>query len=336
MKKKLSTLLVVLFMVCSLVVGCSLKNEGEEGNNEESVVANVVALKGPTGMGMVKMIDDENEDDAENYTFSIVNSVDEITPKIVNKEIDIAAVPANLASVLYNNTNGEIVTLGINTLGVLYIVENGNSVNSIEDLKGKTIYTSGKGATPEYSLNYILEENGIDKTKDVTIEFKSEHTECLAALINDKNGIALLPQPFVTTALSKNENLRVALDLTKEWENINKDSDESSSLLTGVLVARKEFVEKYPNKVKGFLEEYKKSVDFTNTNIDEAAKLIDENGIVTEAVAKKAIPDCNITFISGNEMKEKLSGYLNVLYKANPKSIGGNMPGEDFYYDSKE
>ncbi|MDR1784307.1 MAG: ABC transporter substrate-binding protein, partial [Endomicrobium sp.] len=202
----------------------------------------------------------------------------------------------------------------------------------IEDLRGKTIYSSGKGATPEYSLDYILKSNGIDPTKDVNIEYKSEHTECLAAVLNDENGIALLPQPFVTTALMKNKNLRVALDLTKEWEKINKNNDEKSSLVTGVLVARREFVDKYPEKVKNFLEEYKESVDFTNNNIEAAAKLIGENEIVKEEVAKKAIPECNITYIDNTEMQNKLSGYLKVLYDANPKSIGGKLPSEDFYY----
>lgn len=325
MKKKLSMLLVFVFII-SLIAGCSSKGKAEEAN----VVAKVVALKGPTGMGIVKMISDENAKEEKDYEISIVNSVDEITPKIVNGEIDIAAVPANLASVLYNNTDGGVVTLAINTLGVLYVVENGNSINSIEDLRGKTIYSSGKGATPEYSFNYILEQSGIDPNKDVTVEYKSEHTECLAALLNDEDGIAVLPQPFVTTALSKNENLRVALDLTEEWEALADDND--STLLTGVVVARKEFVENYPQKVADFLENYKASVEFTNENIDEAAKLIDENGIVAEAIAKKAIPECNITYIDGKDMEVKLSEYLKVLYDANPKSVGGKLPDEAFYY----
>ncbi|MBE6053834.1 MAG: ABC transporter substrate-binding protein [Clostridium sartagoforme] len=329
MKQKLTIFLLIALMITSLA-GCSSQSQNKTVQEEPSVVAKVTALKGPTGMGMVKMISDENSKDEKDYEFVIANSIDEITPKLINKEIDIAAVPANLSSILYNNTNGEVVTLAINTLGVLYIVENGNSINTIEDLKGKTIYSSGKGATPEYSLNYILEENGINPTEDVNIEYKSEHTECLAALLNDEDGIALLPQPFVTTALSKSENLRVALDLTAEWEDLNKNN--GGTLLTGVVVARKEFVDNYPEKVATFLEEYKESVDFTNNNLDEAAKLIEENGIVPEAVALKAVPECNITLIIGNEMKEKLSAYLQVLYDANPESVGGKMPDEAFYY----
>ena len=333
MRKKISTLLLISLIISSLS-GCVMTSSKNQ-KKEEEVAVKITALKGPTGMGIAKMISDEKNKEDKKYDINIANSIDEITPKLVNKEIDIAAVPSNLASILYNNNGGEIKTLAVNTLGVLYIVENGNTVNNLEDLKGKTIYSSGKGATPEYALNYVLKENGINPDKDLKIEYKSEHTECLSALLNDKNGIALLPQPFVTIALTKNENLRVAVDLTKEWDALNKDKKDGSALITGVVVARKEFIDKYPQKVKNFLEEYKKSVDFTNNNIEEASKLIGENGIVQAEVAKMAIPKCNITFIDGKDMKDKLSGYLKVLYDANQKSVGGKMPSDDFYYIEK-
>lgn len=333
MRKKISILLLISLIISSLS-GCVMTSS-KNHKKEEEVAVKITALKGPTGMGIAKMISDEKNKEDKKYDINIANSIDEITPKLVNKEIDIATVPSNLASILYNNNGGEIKTLAVNTLGVLYIVENGNTVNNLEDLKGKTIYSSGKGATPEYALNYVLKENGINPDKDLKIEYKSEHTECLSALLNDKNGIALLPQPFVTIALTKNENLRVALDLTKEWDALNKDKKDGSALITGVVVARKEFIDKYPQKVKSFLEEYKKSVDFTNNNIEEASKLIGENGIVQAEVAKMAIPKCNITFIDGKEMKDKLSGYLKVLYDANQKSVGGKMPSDDFYYIEK-
>lgn len=333
MRKKISTLLLISLIISSLS-GCVMTSSKNQ-KKEEEVAVKITALKGPTGMGIAKMISDEKNKEDKKYDINIANSIDEITPKLVNKEIYIVAVPSNLASILYNNNGGEIKTLAVNTLGVLYIVENGNTVNNLEDLKGKTIYSSGKGATPEYALNYVLKENGINPDKDLKIEYKSEHTECLSALLNDKNGIALLPQPFVTIALTKNENLRVALDLTKEWDALNKDKKDGSALITGVVVARKEFIDKYPQKVKNFLEEYKKSVDFTNNNIEEASKLIGENGIVQAEVAKMAIPKCNITFIDGKDMKDKLSGYLKVLYDANQKSVGGKMPSDDFYYIEK-
>lgn len=291
-------------------------------SNPDSI--SVTALKGPTAMGMVKMMEDANA----SYQFHIAASVDEVTPALVQGNTDIAAVPANLASVLYNNTNGDMEVLAINTLGVLYIVENGTTIQSVADLKGKTIYASGKGATPEYALNYILSSNGIDPQNDVTIDWKSEHTECLAALTNSENGIALLPQPFVTVAQTKIPTLNVALDLTKEWDKL----DNSSALLTSVIVAKKSFIESNPDAVNEFLAQYKESVSYVNENVEDAAALVGKYGIVEEAVAKNAIPACNITYIDGNEMKEKLSGYLQTLYEQNPAAVGGTLPADDFYY----
>ena len=286
----------------------------------------VAALKGPTAMGLVWLMDNAIGE------FTLAASADEVTPKLVQGELDIAAVPANLASVLYNNTEGQIQVLAVNTLGVLYIVESGDTVHSVEDLRGKTIYSSGKGSTPEYALQYMLSQNGIDPETDVTIEWKSEHSECVAALAAEENAIAMLPQPFVTTAQMKNENIRVALDLTEEWEKLSSTSEEKATLITGVVVARKEFCEEHPQAVEEFLSAYEKSVDFAKNDVDGAAALIGQYDIVPEAVAKKALPYCNITFIKGSEMKEKLSSYLNTLFAQNPKAIGGAMPGDDFYY----
>ncbi len=287
----------------------------------------VAALKGPTAMGMTKLMSD---DETENYPyeFTIAAAVDEISPMIAQGTVDIACVPANLGAVLYSKTEGKVQTLAVNTLGVLYIVENGESVNTVADLKGKTIYSAGKGATPEYALNFILTSNGLDVEKDVNIEWKSEHAECLAALLADENSVAMLPQPFVTTAQAKNEGVRVALDLNNEWDNLGV----ASSLLTGIVIARKDFVEQNPDAVKEFLSRYKDSVDYVNGNIDEAAALIEKYDIVPAAVAKKAIPECNIVCITGEEMKTKLSGYLQVLFDQLPQSVGGAMPADDFYF----
>lgn len=297
---------------------------------EAELAANVGALKGPTAMGMVKLMEDQANNDKLNFT--IAASADEITPKLVQGELDIAAVPANLASVLYNNTEGKIQVLAVNTLGVLYIVESGNTVQSVEDLRGKTIYSSGKGSTPEYALAYMLKQNGIDPENDVTIEWKSEHSECVAALAAEENAIAMLPQPFVTTAQTKNENIRVALDLTEEWEKLSSNGDEKATLITGVVVARREFAEQNPEAVNAFLAAYEESVNYVTGNTDEAAALVGKYDIVPEAVAKLALPKCNITFIAGEEMKTALSGYLQTLFDQNPKAIGGVMPGDDFYY----
>ena len=294
--------------------------------------ATVAALKGPTAMGMVKMMSDDAASDSPLYDFNIYASADEITPKLVQGELDIAAVPANLASVLYNNTEGQVQVLAINTLGVLYIVEDGDTVQSVEDLKGKTIFASGKGSTPEYALNYMLTQNGIDPETDVTIEWKSEHSECVASLAATENAIAMLPQPFVTTAQAQSENLRVALDLTEEWDALQADSETPSTLVTGVVVARTAFAEEHPEVVSAFLDRYQESVDYVNSNVEEAAQLVGQYEIVTAEVAQKALPECNIVFIEGDEMKEKLSGYLSVLFEQNPQSVGGALPDDAFYF----
>ncbi len=306
----------------------------EEVSSEPAVTAKVAALKGPTSMGMVKMMADQKDAKEKNYEFTIGSSPDEIAPKFLKGEFDIVALPSNLASILYNKSQGKVQVLAINTLGILYLMENGDSVKSIEDLKGKTVYSSGKGAVPEYAFNYILKANGLNPDTDLRVEYKSEHTEALAALLNDKSGLAVLPQPFATVASLKNKDLRTALDLSKEWDKASKNA--KSTMITGVVVVNKDFAAKYPEKIKKFMADYKASIDYTNTNVDDAAKLIEENNIVPAAVAKKAIPQCNITYIDGSDMKDKLSGYLQVLFEANPKSIGGKMPADDFYYVQKK
>ncbi len=289
----------------------------------------VAALKGPTAMGLVKlMADDEAQ---HRYSFTIAGSADEITPKLVKGDLQIAAVPANLASVLYNNTQGGVQVLAINTLGVLYIVENGDDIHTVEDLRGKTILSAGKGATPEYALNFMLEQNGLDPEKDVTIDFKSEHSECAAILNTKDKAIAMLPQPFVTAAQMKNDQIRVALDLNREWAQAQENP---ASLITGVVVARADFVKQNPQAVRDFLTAYKASVDYVTDpqNIEPASDLVAKYDIVSAAIAQRAIPQCNITLITGEELRARLSGYLSILHDQNPKAVGGAIPGEDFYF----
>ena len=317
----------------------------EEIPAEEAVTARVAALKGPTAMGLVKLMDQFGVVEAPqseplvqdvsanggSYTFMLAGAADEVTPSLIKGDLDMACVPANLASVLYNKTEGEIVTLAVNTLGVIYIVENGNAVQSMADLAGKTVVAAGKGSTPEYALRYLLTENGIDPDTDVTIDWKSEHAECVAALASGAATIALLPQPFVTVAQTKIEGLRMALDLTAEWDAL----DNGSGMITGVVVARKSFVEEHPAAVAAFLEDYAESVNWVNSNNADAAQLISEYGIIEAApVAQKALPYCNIVCITGEEMGVKLSGYLQMLFEAEPTAVGGKLPGDDFYYNA--
>lgn len=297
--------------------------EPADETDTDSSVMKIGALKGPTAMGMAQLLDDEN------YEFSLAASPDEIVPMIVQGQVDVAAVPSNLASVLYQKTDKNVSVLAVNTLGVLYLVENGDSIQSVDDLKGKTIYASGKGATPEYALNSVLKSNGLDPEKDVTIEYKSEHAEVVAALAEDQTAVGLLPQPFVTTALMKNDKLKVALNLNKLWED---SMDDGSKLVTGVVIANNEFVQDHADKVNDFMDAYKESVDFVNSDTEAAAQIIGDHDIIAKEVAQKAIPDCSIVFIEGDEMKTMLSGYLATLDDQNPEIIGGQLPDDAFYY----
>lgn len=357
LKKKLFALGLSLAMVLSLTA-CGQKTaeseqpeepaqteepatETPDGTETDTAHFRIAALKGPTAMGLVELMslsDMANEmmEGKENvvstgntYDFTLAGSADEVTPALIKGELDMACVPANLAAVLYGKTNGAVEVLAVNTLGVLYIVENGETVQSMADLKGQTIVAAGKGSTPEYALRYLLTENGIDPDKDVTIDWKSEHSECVAALASGQASIALLPQPFVTVAQNKIEGLRMALDLTAEWDKL----DNGSALITGVIVARRDVVETNSAAVEAFLEDYADSVAWVNGNNADAAQLIAEYGIIEAApVAEMALPYCNIVCITGSEMKDKLSGYLQVLADAEPSSVGGTLPGDDFYY----
>lgn len=324
MKKSLAILLSTLLLF-AVLAGCAQP----AAPKEEDVTIRLGGLTGPTTMGMVKLLKDNQEKKSANaYDFTIAGSADELTPKLVKGELDIVAVPANLASVLYNNTEGAVQLLAVNTLGVLYLLEQGETVQSLADLKGRTIFATGKGSTPEYVLKYLLSQNGLDPDKDVTIEWKAEPAEIVALLPETQNAVAMLPQPYVTVARSQLDNLRVAIDLNQVWDELDNDS----TLITGVLVVRTEFAEKHPEQIAKFLTEYQASTEYVNQEVETAATLVEEFVGVKAPIAKQAIPYCNITFLSGAEMKTAMTGYLEVLYDQNPKSIGGAMPEDGFYY----
>ena len=278
-------------------------------------------------MGLVTLLEDsKNGKTANTYVSTMCAAADEVTAALVNGDADIALLPANAAAALFNKAGGFSV-VGINTLGVLYVVENGDSVQSVEDLAGKTVCLTGKGTTPEYTLRYLLAAYGIED--QVNMEFKSEPSEVVTAMSEDVAVIGLLPQPFVTAALAQNENLRIALDLNSEWDSVS----ETGAMVTGVTVVRSEILQKYPENVKRFLEEAAKGVDAVNDDPETAAKLIEALGIVAKApIAQKAIPYCNLVCITGSGMKDMLSGYLQTLFDQNPKAVGGAMPADEFYY----
>ena len=320
---KFLSILLVVFLLSASLMACA--------EPEDDTVIRVAGMTGPTGIGLVKMMND-NENN-EKYSFELKAKADEIIPLLVKGELDIAALPSNAAATVFNKNGEFIQVLAINTLGVLSILEKGDSVKSVADLRGKTILVpaSGKGATPEYALNYVLTKNGLDPQTDVTIEWKSEVTEIIGALKNGTATIAMLPQPAATTAKMKVEGLNTVLDLNDEWNKIGGDS----KLVTGVIVARKEFVEEHPEAVKEFLKAYEESTKYANENIAETAKLVAKYKIADEAVALESVPYCNITYIAGNEMKTALSAYLKTLYDENPASVGGKMPSDALYYVEK-
>lgn len=340
MRKTVKTLVSIVAIVALLgsFTGCSLNitkpSEGLEAKDNKTLVR-VTALKGPTGMGMVKLMENNKNGTAlNNYEIELAGAPDEIVGQLTSGSVDIAAVPTNLASVLYNKTKGNIQMVAINTLGVLYILERGETIQAVEDLKGKTLKNVGQGSTPEFAINYILEQNGIVPGKDITIDYLSEHSQTAALLTSKKIDLAVVPEPFVTSILMKNDDIRIALDITKEWKDISKNAgDQATELAMGCIVVRKAFAEENKQALNDFLKEYEESTSYVNENVDEASKLVAENGIIAEAaLAKKAIPNCNIVYIDGDEMKRNIIPYFNVLFKADPKSIGGKMPDEDFYY----
>ena len=306
--------------------------ETTAADSADDVVIRVGGLKGPTTMGLVKLIDDDaNGTSANDYEFTMVTAADELTALVAGGKVDIALLPANVASVLYNKTNGNVAVIDINTLGVLYLVSGDSSINTIDQLKGKTVYLPGKGTTPDYSLRYVLSAAGLSE-EDVTLEFKSEAAEVASVLAENPDAIGLLPQPFVTAAMAQNDKLAMVMDLAELWDSFQPE-EGASRLVTGVTIVNKAFLEENSGLVDTFLAEHEASIAFTETDLDAAAELIAAQGIVGKApIAKKALPYCNVEFVSGEEMKEALSGYLNVLFEQNPASVGGALPDDAFYY----
>ena len=290
----------------------------------------IAGLKGPTTMGLVNLLDMEQQGTAAlDYDLQLYGTADEIVPGLIKGELDMAAIPANLAAALYQKTKGGIQVMAVNTLGVLYVVEKGDTVHSMADLAGRTILSTGKGTTPEYLLRYLLEKNGLDPDKDVKIQYCSEATEVTAQMAAaQKDAIAVLPQPYVTAAGMKDPSLRVALDLTAEWDKVS-----DSQLVTGVTVVRTQYAQEHPDVVEVFLQEYAQSVRTANTDLDRTAALCEQQGVVAKAaIAKKALPACNIVCRTGDEMQKDVSAYLSVLCAADPAAVGGKLPDEGFYW----
>lgn len=324
MKKKILLLLLAAALLLLPACGATAKGMSAEGP------VRIAGLKGPTTMGLVNLLDMEQQGTAAlDYDLQLYGTADEIVPGLIKGELDMAAIPANLAAALYQKTKGGIQAMAVNTLGVLYVVEKGDTVHSMADLAGRTILSTGKGTTPEYLLRYLLEKNGLDPDKDVKIQYCSEATEVTAQMAAaQKDAIAVLPQPYVTAAGMKDPSLRVALDLTAEWDKVS-----DSQLVTGVTVVRTQYAQEHPDVVEAFLQEYAQSVRTANTDLDRTAALCEQQGVVAKAaIAKKALPACNIVCRTGDEMQKDISAYLSVLCAADPAAVGGKLPDEGFYW----
>lgn len=313
--KKLPTFALIFVLLLTCFTACAQEKAVE--------TVRVATLMGPTGMGMAKLMD-ENDG---SYEFTVASSPDQIAPAVISGSVDIAAVPVNLAAVLWQKTSGNMQIAGVNTLGVLYILENGDSIHSLSDLAGRTLYATGQGATPEYILNYLLRENGMEPETDLHIEYLSEHTELAAKISAGEVVLGMLPEPNVTSVLLGNDSVRIALDLTEEWEKIS-----DTALMQGCIIVSRTFAQEHPQAVEEFLEDYRASVDYVNENPQDAAVLIERAGIVPKAaVAEKALPNCNICLLTGTEMKDAVRQMLEILYDADPKSVGGSLPNDEFY-----
>lgn len=324
MKKALSLILAFVLALTAL----SLFSCGKE----DPVDVRVFALKGPTGMGMAQLMEENELGNAKNnYTFTIASSPDEVSAEIIKGNYDIAAVPTNLASVLYNKTEGKIRIAAVNTLGVLYILENGNTIDSLADLEGKHIYATGQASTPEYVLDYILKANNIN----CEVTYLADHSELATLMVSGDAEIGMLPVPNATTVLMQSE-ARIALNVTEEWEKAAALNGDDGALYQGCIIINPDFIEAHPDAVKEFLEEYAASVKFINENAETASTYIEKFGIIPKAaIAKAAIPNANIVCITGDEMASGLMGFFEVLYGSNPKSVGGKLPAEDIFYNKK-
>ena len=316
--KKLLALLLTLCLTLPLLAACA----------EDTTPVNVYTLMGPTGIGMAKLMNDNDG----SYSFNLVGAPDEVVAAIASGNADIAAVPTNLAATLYRKLNGGVQLVALNTLGVLHILDKTGEINEIGDLAGKTLYASGQGAIPEYALNYILAANGLSDSVDVV--YKAEHAELATLAASGEVDVCMLPEPNVTAVLMQNSDFRIALDVTALYDEAAAAAgNEGTTMAMGCVIVRREWAEQHPDKLAAFMAAYEASVTFVNTEVEAAAQMVEAQGVMPKAaVAMKAIPNCHIVFVAGEEMKAMIEPFFGVLFEANPSSVGGALPADDFYY----
>jgi len=323
LKKLIAPSLVLLLLSITAIIYALLLN-----NPVDDTVINLGVLKGPTGIGAAPLLDENNGE----YNVTLAAAPTEISPLLISGELDIACISTNLAATLYNKTDGGVKLLALNTSGVLYILENGESVKSIADLKGKTIYATGQAANPEYILRYILSENGLDPDKDVTIEWR-ESDELSTLMASGQIDLAMLPVPAATAVTLKNGDVRYALDLTREWDALGADS----GLYMGCVVVRTEFLEEHPYAVAAFMKKYAESVNIminaasvSSAAFDPGELLVSTEIVASAAIGNAALPYAGLCYIDEDAQAE-VEGYFKVLFDYDPSSIGGAVPGGDFY-----
>lgn len=325
MKKRSILLLLMTFSLLIFFAACGADQDNDatdENNTTAAAAINVATLKGPTGMGMVEVM----KNGEEKYNFELAASPDDIVGSIIAGDTDIAAIPTNLAATIYQKTEGQIQVAAVNTLGVLYILEKGDSIQSMADLSGRKILSAGQGTTAEYVLNYLLEKNGLYLDENITVDYASEHSEVATQAQAGAYDVVVLPEPYVTSLLASDSSFRVALDLTEEWEKAGE-----GQLAMGCLVVQKDFAKNNSQELAEFMSEYESSVNYVNSNSEAAAADMETYDIIKASVAQKAIPNCNIVFITGEEMQENLTNFYDVIFAANPQSVGGALPPDDFY-----
>jgi NitT/TauT family transport system substrate-binding protein len=335
---KIISLVLALALSVLTLASCANTNGTTGGSNTPANTdpMNVYVISGPTGVGAVSLMEKSANGEAEGkYNFVLAENQEKAKAAFLNGEADVVAMPTNMASALLNKGE-DVVMLAVNTLGVLYIMDATGTVNSISDLEGKTITATGQGSNPEYILRYVLEQNGV---KNVTINFMDDGAAISAAMVSGDIEIAMLPQPVATaTTIQGNKagkTIKPVIDMNAEWEKIAEGTD--SALMMGCVVTTKAYLEANKDKVDLFLKEYKASIEAVKADVDTAAALCEKHGIIAKAaIAKQAIPKCNITFATGAEMKANLTGYFTVLHTANPASIGGKMPADALFYTGYE
>lgn len=338
MKKRTLALMMSLVLLLGITAcgkpaaGGSSSDPAPEVSQSEGVVGektDVMVLSGPTGVGAAKMMaDNEAAGDAAAYNFTVASGNDEVAPALAKGEVDIACIATNLAATLYNKQT-DLKVLAVNTLGVLYILDKDGSVTDVASLRGKTIYATGKAANPEYILNYVLTQNGLDPVKDVDIQWMTPQ-EVTAKMVQSTDGVCMLPVPAATALMLKDSTVREALNVSAEWDKVAENP-----LVMGCVVVRTQFMEENPQLVERFLQEYEASINYMKdeANAPSAAQYVAQFGITANAaIAAKAIPQCNLTYLAGEEMRNAIQSYYEMLFTADPASIGGGNPDDAFYF----